>query len=68
MNNIRKRRNELGLTQNQLCKQAGLCDSSYVSSVELGKRVPGVHASIRIARALETTVEELFRHNEGGEA
>ena len=68
MNNIRKRRKELGLTQQQLCQQAGLCDASAVSRFELYKAVPTLFTAIRIARALETTVEELFRHNEGGEA
>lgn len=65
MNNIRKRRLELGLTQQQLCEQAGLSSASHVSSFELGKSTPYVPAAIRIARALNTTVEELFTTNQG---
>ena len=65
MNNIKKQRAFIGLTQKQLCEQAGICSSSHLSDMELGKVLPGVLAAIRIARALETTVEELFKSNEG---
>ena len=68
MNIIKEKRKALGLSQSQVCDQAGICSKGHLSDIENGKRIPGVLAAIRIARALETTVEELFRHNEGGEA
>jgi len=67
MNNVKKRRLELGLTQSQLCEQAGMYCSSHVSNIELNKVMPGVLVAIRIARALETSVEELFGSDLGGE-
>ena len=66
-NSIRNRRKELGLTQQQLCDQAGICSKGHLSDIENLKKEPKVFAAKRIARALETTVEELFKSNEGGE-
>ena len=55
---IEKRKSK-GLTQVQVAKQAGVTEACY-QSYEAGKRLPRVDVAIRIARALESSVEELF--------
>lgn len=38
---IRKRRQELGLTQEQLCR--GICETVTLSRIENGKQTPSMH-------------------------
>ncbi len=58
-NKIAEFRKAKGLTQRQL---AYLLDTMYqvIQRYELGTRTPTVDTAIRLARALNTTVEELF--------
>lgn len=58
-NKILNFRTKAGLTQRQL---AELLSTPYqqLQRWENGERVPSVHNAISIARALDTTVEELF--------
>lgn len=58
-NFLRKRRNELGLTQLQVARLVELAESAY-QRYELSYSEPRVTLAIRLARALNTTVEELF--------
>ena len=49
---VRRRRNELGLSQEEFAEKAGI-HRTYVSSIELGK----VQISIRIAHQLAVALE-----------
>ncbi len=54
--NVRQRR---GLSQGDLEKRSGLM-RCYISRVENGHTVPSLETLMRIARALETDLAELF--------
>jgi len=56
---VRRRRLECGLTQTELAARAGV-SRQLVAAVESGRNVPAVDAALGLARALATTVEELF--------
>ena len=58
-NRIRERRLELGLSQEKLGGKIG-SDQSVVSYWESGRTEPKVFTAILLAKALETTVEDLF--------
>jgi putative transcriptional regulator len=59
MNRIAKRREELQLTQKQLAEMLNLT-REYLNKIENEKKQINVRLAIRIARALDTTVEHLF--------
>lgn len=56
---LKERRKQLGLTQLQVAQMVGLAESAY-QRYEYGKNEPSVGLAIKIAHALDTTVEELF--------
>ena len=56
---LRAAREQSGKTQAQVAKEANISEVSY-QLYEYGKREPGVRTAIRIARSLDSTVEELF--------
>jgi DNA-binding XRE family transcriptional regulator len=56
---LRERRRECGLTQAQVAARAGV-SRQLVAAVESGHNVPAVDAALGLARALGTTVEDLF--------
>ena len=56
---LRAAREMSGKTQAQVAKEAGVSGVSY-QLYEYDKREPGVRTAIRIARALDSTVEALF--------
>ncbi len=56
---IRRRRKELGLTQEEVAHLAEL-DRKHISSVETGRADPGNWTLIRIAGALEIPAEQLL--------
>lgn len=56
---LKERRKALGLTQLQVAQMVGLAESAY-QRYEYGKNEPSVGLAIRIAHALDSTVEELF--------
>lgn len=58
-NRIKQRREELELTQTELAKKLKI-SISYLSKVENEKTPINVKLAIRIARALRTSVEEIF--------
>jgi transcriptional regulator with XRE-family HTH domain len=62
---LRRRRLESGLTQAELAARAGV-SRQLVAAVEAGRHTPAVDAAMRLARALGTTVEELFSAGAGG--
>lgn len=56
---LKQRRQELKLTQKQVAERSNLAESAY-QRYERGDVMPLVSMAIRIAKALETTVEELY--------
>ncbi len=60
-NKISEFRKSCNLTQPQLAALLGYNNYQVIQSIELGKRTPSVDIAIRLARALNTTVEELFQ-------
>ncbi|MCX7624461.1 MAG: substrate-binding domain-containing protein [Thermomicrobium sp.] len=56
---VRERRQRLGLTQQQLAERAGISRQALVA-IEVGKLTPSVAVALRLARALDCAVEELF--------
>lgn len=55
---IRYFRKRLGLNQEELAELCGV-DASCVSRWEIGKWSPSVESSLRLAKALKVTVEDL---------
>lgn len=58
-NRIRERRHELGLTQEDLAKRLRV-GTTYISKIENERVNINVTLAIRIARELNTTVEDIF--------
>ncbi len=56
---VRKRREEMGLSQEQLATKADL-DRTYISGIERGTRNPTLRIVSRIADALECSISDLF--------
>lgn len=56
---VAERRKELGYTQAQLAERVGIGQHT-VSDIETGRHVPFVDVAIRICRALDRNVEDLF--------
>jgi DNA-binding XRE family transcriptional regulator len=56
---LRERRLECGLTQAELAARAGV-SRQLVAAVEAGQNAPAVDAALGLARALASTVEDLF--------
>lgn len=57
---LRKHRESQKLTQKDVAEKAGITERGY-QNYELGLRKPNVDTAIRIADALNSSVEELFR-------
>lgn len=57
--NVRRTRKASGLSQEALAHEAGV-DRTYVSQVERGKRNVTVTVLARLARALNTTPDQLL--------
>jgi putative transcriptional regulator len=58
-NNVREYREYKGVSLRWLARKVG-CGTSTLCDIEKGRSVPNVRLAIRIARALGTTVEELW--------
>jgi putative transcriptional regulator len=58
-NKVKQRREELGLSQSDLAKKLKL-SISYINKIENEKKPINVVLAIRIAKALDTTVEDIF--------
>lgn len=48
-----------GISQRELARRIGV-GKTTISEIERGDRLPNVLTAIRIARAMETTVEEIW--------
>lgn len=57
--NIRLRRQLLGLRQEDLAEKC-LCSTSHIGAVEKARTIPSLEMIIRIANALDVTVDELL--------
>ncbi len=64
--NLRRKRKEKGLTQEQLAQKAGITASS-VSNYENHKREPRIRALKQIAKALECSLYDLLGEDENDE-
>jgi putative transcriptional regulator len=58
-NRLKERRTELGLTQAELAERVGVTRKT-VNTVENGVFVPSTILALKLARALDRSVEELF--------
>ncbi|MDD3301499.1 MAG: helix-turn-helix transcriptional regulator [Patescibacteria group bacterium] len=58
-NNIKELRQKLGITQEELAKQAGIRRETIVF-LEQGKYNPSLKLAHDVASALQTTIEKLF--------
>jgi transcriptional regulator with XRE-family HTH domain len=58
--NVRRVRIAAGLSQAQLAERMGV-DRAYISGLELGERNPTIVTMWRVAEALKTRLERLFR-------
>lgn len=58
-NNLKAIRKKRGFTQVQVADKAQLTERGY-QYIESARRTPNVYLAIKIAKALNTTVEELF--------
>ena len=58
-NNLKKVRNLKNLTQIELAKKIGITERHY-RRLEKGVLLPNLKTAIKLAKALNTTVEELF--------
>lgn len=58
--NLRKIRQELGLTMKQVAEMSN-CSEAAISLYERGKRMPSVLIAAKIAKALNVTLDELFK-------
>ncbi|HEY3725630.1 MAG TPA: helix-turn-helix domain-containing protein [Solirubrobacteraceae bacterium] len=60
---LRDQRLQAGLTQTELAARAGV-SRQLIAAVEAGRNAPAVDAALSLARALGTTVEQLFADRE----
>ena len=58
-NKIREKRQERGMTLRNLAKAAGV-STAFISFVERNLRTPRLEVALKIARALDCQVEDLF--------
>jgi putative transcriptional regulator len=58
-NRLKEKRGELGLTQAELAERCGVTRKT-VNTVENGVFVPSALLALKLARALELPVEDLF--------
>jgi putative transcriptional regulator len=56
---VYKRRTEMGLTQEQVSRLTGLSQQA-ISQIETGATVPRVTTLVSLARALGTSIDQLF--------
>lgn len=66
-NKIKEFRKLKKLTQPQLAELAKLPSYTVVQGYEHGRRIPSLESAIRLAQALDTTVEELFQLDDAQE-
>lgn len=60
-------RKKLGMTLEMLAEKTGMT-KSYLSKVERGLNTPSIAAALKLARALNVNVEELFAEEQPGQS
>ena len=60
INTLREERARLGWTQAELAERVGVSRKT-INTVENGVFVPSTMLALKLARAMETTVENIFR-------
>jgi transcriptional regulator with XRE-family HTH domain len=58
--NVSRLRSDAGLSQDKLAEKADL-DRTYLSGIERGVRNPGIKTVLRLARALDVSVDRLCK-------
>ena len=58
--NLRKAREQLGLSQEQLAERAGTAGRSYISSIEDGQQNISFHTAEALAKAVGMTLQQLL--------
>ncbi len=64
-NRVRETRKNLGLTQAQLAELCGVSRVSIVA-IETGRFLPTIETALRLSRALDTGLDDLFQLKEAG--
>ena len=64
-NKLRSARSEVGVSQQELADRAGISRQAY-SAIESGRSAPSTEIALRLARALGSTVDELFSLDDAG--
>lgn len=59
MNNLKEIRKANKISQTELAYKAGV-SARHIAFIEHGDRTPSIKIAIKIARALNSTVEEIF--------
>ncbi|HDR4512950.1 TPA: helix-turn-helix transcriptional regulator [Bacillus cereus] len=59
MNSLAQTRKKTGMSQEILAKKVGIT-RQYLSEIENGKKQPSVIIAVKIAKALNTKVEDIF--------
>ncbi|GFH43399.1 hypothetical protein Hs30E_19500 [Lactococcus hodotermopsidis] len=59
MNNLKKEREAVGLTQKKIAQLIGISEHGY-QNYESNRRIPNVYTAQKIAKILGKQVEELF--------
>lgn len=65
-NNIKKLRKEAGLRQEDMAKELGVTRQTIIA-IENNKYDPSLSLAFKLAKLLNTTVDELFREEEVNE-
>ncbi len=65
-NYVRQYRRKLGMTQEKLSEISGI-GRTTISNIETERYIPGVDVALRLAKALNTRVENLFQIIEIGD-
>ena len=63
MSKLKERREALGLTQRQVAEKIGIAESAY-QRYERGVTEPSISMALRLAKALNATVEYLYLKSE----
>lgn len=61
--NLRKKREELNLTQSQLAEKSNL-SFTFISQLERGEKEPSLRTAYKISKALNTTIDILLTEKE----
>ncbi|WHH58276.1 helix-turn-helix transcriptional regulator [Petroclostridium sp. X23] len=57
--NLKKRREEIGFTQDQIAKKAEIARTTY-TNIELGIKNPSFDVAVRLKQILETKDDNIF--------